>query len=74
MSPLSITVEHLARALAEVILEEGESRVGEAHDVGSEEGCDDADRHDDGVEIGVGHMEALSEIGYDEGKLTYLHQ
>ena len=57
-----------------MILEEGESRVGEAHDVGSEEGCDDANRHDDGVEIGVGHMEALSEIGYDEGKLTYLHQ
>ena len=57
-----------------MVLEEGKGGVRQFHDVWREEGGDDTDCHDDGVEGGVGHVQVLSEAGDDEGELANLNQ
>ena len=67
-------MDAFCHALWKQFLHPAVCRVSQTDDVWSEECGEYAHRHHYGIEELAGHMQALSQCGYNECKLTYLHQ
>ena len=62
----------LAQALRQARLQKAVSRFGQLNHIRCEEGGNHAYRHNNGIKVSVGHLEALAQRGNDEGELTDL--